>query len=90
MAKKNWEFRQVLNCLAYFALIFAAIALVVGQLIPSARVFLMPIASFLAFCVASVSAFHWARSKRNAAWMIIFVICAIVVLVMLALAALGR
>ncbi len=88
MAK--WEFRKVLNCVAYFAIVFAAIALVVGQLIPSAKVFLMPIASFLAYCVASVSAFHWAKSKRSVVWMVLFVICAIIVLALLALSALGR
>lgn len=88
MAK--WEFRRVLNCIAYFAIIFAAIALVIGQIIPSAKVFLMPIASFLAFSVASVSAFNWAKSKSNVAWMIIFIICAIIVLALLAWSAIGR
>ena len=83
MAK--WEFRKVLNCIAYFALIFAAIALVLGRIFQNLQTFLMPIASFLAFCVASVLAFYYAKSKRSVVWMILFIISAIVVIAMLAL-----
>ena len=68
----KWEFKKALNCVAYFAIVFAAIALIVGKLIPSANAFLMPIASFLAFAVASVSAFYYAKSKRNNKWCINF------------------
>lgn len=86
----KWETRKFINCIAFWAMLFAAIALVVGRVFPTLQVFLMPIASFLAFCVASVSAFYYARSKRSIIWMILFVISAIVVLALLALSALGR
>ena len=85
MASK-WDFRKFMNAVAYWALVFAAIALVIGQIFTKLRVFLLPIASFLAFAVASVSAFYYARSKRNIAWLIIFIVVAIVVNVMLFLA----
>ena len=83
MAK--WEFRKFLNGVAYFALLFAAIALVLGRIFQNLQSFLMPIASLLAFCVASVLAFNYARSKRSVVWMILFVVAAIVVIAMLAL-----
>lgn len=86
----KWEFRKVMNCLAYFAMIFAAIALVVGKLIPSANTFLMPIASFLAFAVAAVSAFAFAKSKRSVVWLVLCVIASIIVLVVLFLSAVGK
>ena len=85
MASK-WDFRKFMNAVAYWALVFAAIALVIGQIFTKLRVFLLPIASFLAFAVASVSAFYYAKSKRNIAWLIIFIVVAIVVNVMLFLA----
>ena len=86
---RKWDFKKALNCIAYFAIIFAAIALVVGRIFTSLQQFLMPIASFLAFAVASVSAFYYAKSKRSVAWRIVFVIATIVVLAMLFLAAIG-
>ncbi len=82
----KWDFQKFMNAVAYWAMIIAAIALVIGQIFTKLRVFLLPIASFLAFAVASVSAFHYARSRRNVAWMIIFIVVAIVVLAMLFLA----
>ena len=86
----KWEFKKLINCIAYFALMFAAIAFTVGRLIPAASAFLMPIASLFAFAVASVSAFYYAKSKRSAVWMVLFIIAAIVVLVLLFLSAIGK
>ena len=86
----KWDFRKFMNAVAYFALIFAAIALGIGYFfkdnLSRVREILYTVSSFLAFAVASVSAFYYARSKRNIAWFIIFIIAAVVVNVMLFLA----
>lgn len=86
----KWEFRKFINCIAYFAMIFAAISYTIGRFIPAAANLLLPIAHFFAFAVASVSAFYYARSKRSAVWIILWVIATIVVLSLLFLSAIGR
>ena len=86
----KWEFRKFINFIAFFAMIFAAISYTVGRFIPAAAAFLLPIANFLAFAVATVSAFYYARSKRNAVWIILWVLATVVVLSLLFLSAIGR
>ena len=89
MASK-WDFKKFMNAVAYWALIFGAVALAIGYFfkgkLSNIREILFTIASFLAFAVASVSAFFYARSKRNIAWFIIFIVAAITVNAMLFLA----
>ena len=89
----KWEFKKFINAVAYWALIFGAVALLIGYIVSlvkggssTIKEILFTIASFLAFAVASVSAFFYARSKRNIAWFIIFIVAAKVVNVMLVLA----
>ena len=89
MASK-WDFKKFFNAVAYWALVFAAIALIVGQVLHEhftrIREILIAVSSFMAFLVASVNAFHYAKSKRNIAWFIIFIFAALVVNAMLLLA----
>lgn len=86
----KWDFRKFMNAVAFWAIVFGAIALLIGYFLKGHFVrvkdILYTIASFLAFAVASVSAFYFARSKRNIAWFIIFIVAAITVNVMLFLA----
>ena len=87
----KWEFRKFLNCIAYIAMIFAAVTYILMRFtfVPAisefAVAFLLPVANFFAYCVASVSAFYYARSKRSAVWTILWVIATIIVLVLLVL-----
>ena len=86
----NWDFKKIINAIAFWTIVFAAIALMVGYFAPSLQKFIMPISSFFAFLVASVSAFYFAKSKRNAIWFILFFASTAVVLVMLFLTMIGK
>ncbi len=79
----NFSTTKFLNFLAYFAIVFAGIALVLSRFVRDLSI-LSNIASLFAFIVAGVSAFYYARSKRSPWWMVVYIIFAIVVLVMMA------
>lgn len=82
------KFKKFINGMAYFALVFVAIALCLSFIfknntgvIGTIANVLNEIARALAFIVTAIAGFYFARSKRNAWWMVIYVIAVIVMVV---------
>lgn len=77
----NFKFQKFLNFLAYVAIIFVAVALLLGRFITSLSA-LRDIAEILAYFITAISAYYYARSKRNP-WIIVAYIAAVVIVIVM-------
>ncbi len=77
----NFKFEKFLNFLAYVAIIFVAVALLLGKVINSLTA-LRDIAEIMAYFITAISAFYYARSKRNP-WIIVAYIVAVVIIIVI-------
>ncbi len=86
--------KQVVNFLAYIAIAFVAVALILGWIFAkcglSSSVIsaLSLIAQIIAYAITAVFAFYYAKSRRNIGWMIAYVIFVVAIVVFLVLGAL--
>lgn len=80
----NFNFKKIANFFAYVAIIFVAIALVVGRFWKDVQV-LEEIAAVIAYAITSISAFFYAKSKSSVWFMIIFIIAVVLIFVFLIL-----
>ncbi len=77
------------NFLAYLAIMFIAIALIVQYILSAFSVSstvvtaMSTIAQFIAYAIAAVFAFYYAKSRRNIGFMIAYVIAVILIVVFL-------
>ena len=76
--------KKVMNFFAYVAIIFVAIAITIGTVWDDIAV-LRQIGEIIAYVITGISAFYFARSKQHPAYMICFVIAAVLIVVMLVL-----
>ncbi|MBO4937365.1 MAG: hypothetical protein J6C90_03475 [Clostridia bacterium] len=85
MSDFNWK--KVVNLLAYIALIAVAVALILVKIFNGSQVAsaLNVIANSVAYIITAISAFAFARSKRNPWVMIFFVVAVILVVVFMIL-----
>ena len=81
MADFNWK--KIVNLLAYIALVAVAVALILTKLISSSQISnaLSVIASCIAYLITAIAAFAYARSKRSPWVMIVYVVSVILVVV---------
>lgn len=83
--------KQFVNLLSYFAIAFIAIALVINKILGALSVgaavanALTLIAEIIAYAITAVFAFYFAKSKRNIAWMIVYIIAIILIIIFLVL-----
>ena len=78
--------KSFVNLVAYIAVAFIAIALILGKVLgwlinPSIINALNLIAQIIAYAITAVFAFSFAKSKRSAGWMIAYVIFIILIIV---------
>ena len=73
-----------MNFFAYVAIIFVAIAITLGTVWDDIAV-LRSIGEIIAYVITGISAFYFARSKQHPAYMICFVVAAVLIIVMLVL-----
>lgn len=89
--KKELNTKKFFNAMAFIALVIAGIVLVVSKILGAVGIdikilsILNTVASTLAFVVTSVAAYYYVRTKRSIAWMIVYVIAVILVVVPLVL-----
>ena len=76
--------KKFMNFIAYVAIMFVAIAITIGHIWSDISV-LREIAEIIAYTITGVSAFYYARSKQHPAYMICFVVAAVLIVVMLVL-----
>ncbi len=76
--------KKVINFFAYVAIMFVAIAITVGTIWSQVGV-LRSIGEVIAYVITGISAFYYARSKQQPAYMICFVIASVVIVLMLIL-----
>lgn len=86
--KNELNRKKFFNALAFVALIFAGIALLIAKFfIPNSIVgsVLSNLAYILAFVTTAVCAFNYVRTKRNIAYTIVYIIAVVLVVVPLVL-----
>lgn len=78
--------KQFLNFLAYISVALIAIALVcarvLGWLLNAKIIYALTlIAEVIAYIIVAVYGFIYAKSKRNKAWLIVYFVCLILIIV---------
>ncbi|MBQ8430460.1 MAG: hypothetical protein IJX26_00740 [Clostridia bacterium] len=76
--------KKVINFFAYIAIMFVAVAITIGSIWSAVSV-LRTIGEIMAYVVTGISAYYYARSKQSPAFMIAFIIAAVLIVVMLVL-----
>lgn len=86
------KFRKFVNCVAYIGIVFLAIAMLLSA-IPGKFGnwcnILVTIAMCIEVAVGLIYAYLYARSKQQFAFMIIFMICALIIVTMLIIKMVG-
>lgn len=83
--------KSLVNMLAYFAVAFIAVALVLGKLLSAIGVgsvivtALDLIAKIIAYSITAVFAFAYAKSKKSIGWMIAYIIFIVLIALFLIL-----
>ena len=83
--------KQVVNFLAYIAIAFVAVALILAKIfaavgLSSSVIGAMNlIAQVIAYAITAVFAFFYAKSRRNIGWMIAYIVFVIIIIVFLVL-----
>lgn len=82
---RTWSQTKILDCLAYFAIVFIAIALILRlalkQYAPSVSSAFGAIGECLAYCICIWLGFYWARRKQNIWWTIGWIVATVVIVV---------
>ena len=83
--------KQFVNLLAYFAIAFIAVALILGKIfaafpkLATVTSALTLVAQVIAYTITAVYAFFYAKSKRHIGWMIAYIVFVIAIIVFLVL-----
>ena len=86
--------KQFVNLMAYIAIAFIAIALILGKILSAVGLSstvigaLNLIAQVIAYTITAVYAFFYAKAKRHIGWMIAYIVFVIAIIVFLVLGAL--
>lgn len=85
------KLKKFAQAAAYFALIFVAIALILTQIAGSGSVLsdiadvLYRIANALAYILIAISAFFYAKTKRNIVYMITYIVAVVLLVIFMIL-----
>ena len=81
----TWSSTKILDCIAYFAIMFIAIALLL-QVIFKGNVSVADAFQEIGECIAYIVAiwlgFYWTRRKRNIWWLICWIIATVLIVVL--------
>ncbi len=84
MARKTFNWRNILNLVAFVAICFIGIALAISKIgASSLAISFKQIAEILAYVVTAVSAFFFAHSKRHWAFYLTWAICVTLIVVLM-------
>lgn len=84
------KLKKLVNAVAYFAVMFLALALVLvqistGDLFTSVSNILETLANTLAYIIISFAAFFYVKTKRNIGYMISYIVAVVLIVVFLVL-----
>ncbi len=83
--------KSFVNFLAYIAIAFVAVALILAKIFAALDLSsglisaLNIIAQVIAYAITAVFAFYYAKSRRNIGWMIAYIVFVIIIIVFLVL-----
>lgn len=83
MAKIQFSLKSFANFMAFVALMFIGIALILTKIIGAGAVVnaLQLVSEIIAYCMVSISAFYYARSKRNLLFLILWIVAIVLIVV---------
>ena len=78
--------KSFVNFMAYITVAFIAVALVLGKLLgwlvnPAIVASLNLIAQIIAYAIAAVYAFYFAKAKKSSGWMIAYIVFVLLIIV---------
>lgn len=83
---RTWSSLKILDCIAYFAIIFIAIALILRLIFkensPQVASAFQSIGECLAYIIAIWLGFYWTVRKRNIWWLICWIVATVVIVVL--------
>lgn len=85
--KGELKFKKFLNALAFVALAISGIALIVALILGKLNTALgfanalRQVAYCLAFVVTAVVAYGYVRTKRSVAWLVVYILCVVFIVV---------
>lgn len=83
--------KSFVNFIAYIAIAFIAVALILGKILSAIGLnsaiigALNLIAQIIAYAITAVFAFYYAKSKKHIAWMICYIVFVIAIIIFLVL-----
>lgn len=82
---RTWSVTKILDCLAYFSIMFIAIALILSLIFknstPSVAHAFRSIGECLAYVIAIWLGFYWTRRKSNVWWFITWLVATVLIVV---------
>ncbi len=82
---QSWSATKVLDCLAYFAIAFIAIALILRLIFkkhsPSVAAAFQSIGEAVAYIICIWLGFYWTRRKKNIWWFICWLVASVLIVV---------
>ena len=87
MSKNNNGFKSVMNLLAFVAIILIAVSLILSKINFAASInsACTLIANVIAYLMVAISSFYFVRSRRGIAYLITWIVCVVVIVVMMIL-----
>ena len=89
--KSELNMKKFLNCLAFVAICFAALGLLIVRILGWFNVasqlagILSQVANAFAYIVTSIAAYSFVRTKRSTVWMAVYIVAVILIAVCLIL-----
>lgn len=85
MSKNNNGFKSMMNLLAFVAIILIAVSLILSKInfASSIKVACTTIANAIAYVMVAISSFYFVRSRRGIAYLITWIVCVVVIIVMM-------
>lgn len=83
--------KSFVNFIAYIAIAFIAVALILGKILSAIGLnsaiigALNLIAQIIAYAITAVFAFYYAKSKKHIAWMICYIVFVVAIIIFLVL-----
>ena len=87
MSKNNNGIRSVMNLLAFVAIIMIALSLILSKLNFASSISgaCTLIANIIAYIMVAISSYYFVRSRRSVVYLITWIVCVVVIVVMMIL-----
>ncbi len=85
MSKNENGFRSIMNLMAFVAIVMIAVSLILSKLNFAASIngACQLIANVIAYIMVAISSFYFVRSRRGIGYIITWIVCVVVIIVMM-------